>query len=721
MRGLDHRHARTADAILGIRGKGGATGRIGTVGRAAHHGGRIDLDLGQLARQQFGGRRLAHAQHEQVVEVADDLAGLGPVADARLDVGERLRVGGDLHTGAAALVDHRDEFIAHEFVEFVGMDVDRHLRARRRTGQSVIDAEFIDMPSDGDQIREHRIPDGRGHLRIGERVQADIDHRALADDLHPIENRTRVVEIGVVRGEQLCDLAGGELFQQGQERGDDLVEIGTVVADGRTEAIQNRIVNAGLREIVFEGNRRVVLAADRAARKAGLAIGVPVAKAQALLPGLTVLDARPDEDRAALERLALWLQQRITPIVAIEGADGLVLDTTGADHLHGGEAVMLRDIVRRLLGAGITACTAVADTLGAAHAVARTTRGTAIIIPPGGHAEALADLPVASLRLPAETVAGLTDLGLTRIRDLTNAPRAPLALRFGETLAHRLDQVYGRLDEPILPIRPVDPVVVSRNFAEPIAAAETIARYIGKLVPPLCTALEERGLGARRLDLLLHRVDSRMEAVRIAMAAPVRDTTRLIRLLCERIETIDPGFGIERMELVAVLAEPMERRQTVSSLIEEPSADLSGLMDTLANRLGGAALYRVIPVESDVPERSVQRVPPLAPTTDAAWPEGWPRPTRLLPRPEPIETMAMLPDHPPVFFVWRGIRRKVKCADGPERVFGEWWQGDAELTAARDYFRVEDTSGERFWIYRAGDGEHGETGSQRWFLHGLFA
>ncbi|MFE8874170.1 DUF6504 family protein [Acetobacter persici] len=470
-----------------------------------------------------------------------------------------------------------------------------------------------------------------------------------------------------------------------------------------------------------DGTRRVVLAADRAARKSGLSIGMPLAKAQALLPNLSVMDARPDEDRAALERLALWLQQRVTPIVAVSGTDGLVLDTTGADHLLGGEAVMLRDIVRRLLGAGISARSAVADTLGAAYAVTRTTPGTAIVVLPGEHATVLANLPVAALRLPAETVSGLADLGLTRIRDLETAPRAPLVLRFGTDLTRRLDQAFGRVDEPILPIRPADPVAVWRNFAEPIAAAETIVRYIGKLVPPLCTRLEERGLGARRLDLLLHRVDSAVQAVRVTLARPIRDPKHLLRLLSERIETIEPGFGIERMDLVAVLAEPTERRQQVSSLIEEPEADLSGLVDTLANWLGEGALYRVVPVESDVPERSVQRVPPLAPITDATWPEGWPRPTRLLPRPEPIETMAMLPDHPPVFFVWRGIRRKVKCADGPERVFGEWWRGDAELTAARDYFRVEDTSGERFWIYRAGDGEHGETGSQRWFLHGLFA
>jgi protein ImuB len=193
-------------------------------------------------------------------------------------------------------------------------------------------------------------------------------------------------------------------------------------------------------------------------------------------------------------------------------------------------------------------------------------------------------------------------------------------------------------------------------------------------------------------------------------------------------------------------AEPLAPKQTISSLTEEPEADVSGLIDTLANRVGEQRLYRFAPVACDVPERSVCRVAPTAPDTGEAWPNHWPRPARLLPAPEPIETVALLPDRPPVSFTWRGVRRRVKCADGPERVFGEWWKRDAELSAVRDYFRVEDAAGERFWIYRAGDGEdaprfetrrcraaarrdslragrRGEdaaTGAHRWFLHGIF-
>ncbi|MFT9073204.1 Y-family DNA polymerase [Gluconobacter potus] len=469
-----------------------------------------------------------------------------------------------------------------------------------------------------------------------------------------------------------------------------------------------------------EGRRRVVLSVDLAARKAGVRPGTPVAKAQALYPDLIIMDADQEGDRTGLEKLALWFQQRIAPLVAVDAPDGLVLDTTGTDHLHGGEPTLLAEMVRRLQDAGITAKAVIADTLGAAHALARYGRARTLVVPTGETAAAIADLPIEALRLPDNMIEGLRTLGVATIAPLAAMPRAPLALRFGADVARRLDQAYGRISEAILPVRPVDPVTVSRNFAEPIGAAETIARYIGKLVPPLCQGLEERGQGARRLDLVLQRVDSRTEAIRIATATPVRDVKRLTRLLCEKIETIDPGFGIERMVLTATLAEPIAPRQKISSLIAEEEPDVSDLIDTLANRVGHHSLYRFAPVESDVPERSFCRVPALAPDDQKDWPHHWPRPTRLLPRPEPIETMAVLPDHPPVFFVWRGVRRKVRCADGPERVFGEWWQGDAELTTVRDYFRLEDTSGERFWVYRSGDGEHGETGSQGWFLHGIF-
>lgn len=469
-----------------------------------------------------------------------------------------------------------------------------------------------------------------------------------------------------------------------------------------------------------DGRRRVVLATDAAAHAAGLRIGMPASKAQALVPGLIVHDAEPEADVDALERLALWALRRYTPIAAADPPDGIVIDTTGADHLHGGEAAMLADMVKRLGAAGLTARAAVADTWGAAHALARFGGRTSFVVPSGKTAQAILPLPIAALRLPALTIESLRRLGFETIADLAGTPRAALALRFGPEPGRRLDQAFGRVSEPIEPIRPDEIVEVRRGFAEPIGAAETIARYTGKLVAELCAELETRGQGARRLDLLFFRVDNRIEVIRIGTATPVRDVKRLTRLLTDKIETIDPGFGIELMRLAATVAEPLRANQMISSLTEAPEPDVSDVIDILANRVGEDRLYRFAPVQSDLPERSVQRIAPMAPDTGEGWPGHWPRPSRLLPRPEPIETVALLPDHPPVTFTWRGVRRRVKRADGPERVFGEWWKRDAELAAVRDYFQVEDENGERYWVYRAGDGEDAATGSHKWFMHGIF-
>lgn len=479
------------------------------------------------------------------------------------------------------------------------------------------------------------------------------------------------------------------------------------------------------------GRRRVVLAADAVALRAGARVGMPVAQATALVPGLALRDADPDGDAAALDRLALWALRRYTPIASSDPPDGLVIDTTGADHLHGGEAALLADLVARLAAASIAACAAVADTRGAAHAAARWLARPTLVVPPGATREMLAPLPIAALRLPPEIVDGLRVLGLERIGDLAARPRAPLALRFGPEVGRRLDQAFGRLTEPITPLRPPDPIEATRAFAEPIGAAETIARYIARLVDEIVAGLGLRGVGARRLDLLCFRVDAGVAAVRVGVSQPTRDPRHLSRLLTDRIEAIDPGFGIERMTLVVAIAEPMVARQAVSSLVAEIVPDVSDLIDTLANRVGAPLLYRVAPRPSDVPERSVARIDPLAPTDGTDWgnaedhgsdeSDAWPRPARLFRAPEPIETVALLPDYLPETFTWRGVRRRVRRADGPERIFGEWWSRDTEMAAVRDYFRVEDEAGERFWIFRAGDGEDLETGTQRWFLHGIFA
>ncbi len=467
------------------------------------------------------------------------------------------------------------------------------------------------------------------------------------------------------------------------------------------------------------GRRREVVAANAAALKVGLRIGIPATKAQALVKELIIHHADSAADTEALERLAVW-GLRYSPIVAADDPDGLVIDATGASHLHGGEDAMLADIIERMESVGIVARAAMADTLGSAHALARFAARPVLVVPGGKGAERIKPLPIAALRLPADIVDDLRRLGFERIADLMATPRAPLTLRFGPELGRRLDQATGRTGEPIEPVRPPDIIEAQQLFAEPIGAGETIARYVAKLTVKLCQELEVRGLGARRLDLLFGLVDNRVQAIRVGTAQPVRDVKRLTRLLCDKIEKVDPGFGIEIMRLAATAAEPFAIKQTISSLIDEPETDVSGLIDVLSNRVGETRLYRFAPVASDVPERSVQRIAAASPETGGGWPTHWPRPSRLLAPPERIETVALLPDHPPVNFTWRGIRRRVRRADGPERVFGEWWKRDAELIAVRDYFQVEDDAGERFWIFRAGDGKDAATGSHKWFLHGIF-
>lgn len=470
-----------------------------------------------------------------------------------------------------------------------------------------------------------------------------------------------------------------------------------------------------------EAGRRVVRAVDAAARAAGLRIGMAATMAQTLVPDLVLQDADPAADRALLDRLALWMHRSFAPIVAADPPDGIVLESSGADHLHGGEAAMLATLCGKLAGAGFHAHAAIADHRGAAHALARFAAPAQRFSLPGRAAADIAALPLAALRLAPAVVEALHLLGFARIGDLSAEPRAPLALRFGPELGRRLDQAHGRIAEPIAAIRPPARIAARLAFAEPIAAAETIARCIGTLAARLCESLESKGLGARHLDLLCQRVDRRAQALRVGTALPLRDVRRMTRLLCDRIETIDPGFGIEAMTLTAIATERLAPSQVASCLIEEAVADVSDLIDLLANRVGAGNLYRLAPVPSDVAERAVRRIPPLAPPTGADWPLQWPRPARLLTPPEPIETVALLPDHPPVFFTWRGVRRRVHCADGPERIFGEWWKRDAEQAAVRDYFRIEADGGERYWVFRAGDGRDAQTGSQRWFLHGIFA
>lgn len=468
------------------------------------------------------------------------------------------------------------------------------------------------------------------------------------------------------------------------------------------------------------GRRRAIAHMNLAAAKTGLRVGQAVAHATALTPGLVLHDLDADADHAALLRLALWAQRLYSPTVAADAPDGLVIDATGCAHLFGGEEAMLIDIRRRLAKAGLSAQTAIADSWGGAHALARFSRRAVFVSAPGAVGRDLHPLPAEALRLPVDLVTALAKLGFDTIGELEATPKGPLTHRLGLEPVRRLDRAFGREAEPIEPVFAPETLRAARVFAEPIGASETMARYLTELTAELCAALEARNLGAKVLDAFFFRVDNRIESARVGMAAPSRDALRLARLLIEKLERVDPGFGIERMVLAAPGAEPLAYRQDDALAAHTARSDLSALIDTLSNRLGPEHVYRLASADSDLPERSVRKAPALERPAAFSWPADWPRPTRLFRHPEPIDTVALLPDQPPASFTWRGVRRRVSRADGPERVFGEWWKADAELARSRDYYQVEDQAGERYWIYRDGDGEDLETGSQRWFIVGVF-
>jgi protein ImuB len=309
-------------------------------------------------------------------------------------------------------------------------------------------------------------------------------------------------------------------------------------------------------------------------------------------------------------------------------------------------------------------------------------------------------------------------LGLERIGDLTAMPRGPLVRRFGRDVTLKLDQALGHAPEPIDPIVPRDAPSATLRFAEPIGAAETIARATTELLDQLVEQLREAGLGARALLLICERVDRREERVAIGAARATRDKGHLLRLLACRIEAIDPGFGIDAMRLVAARTEALGATAVPGDLAaREPVPELSQLIDLIVGRIGEQRLYRLSAVESDVPERCVRKVAPL--DTPNFWPEKWPRPPRLLPRPEPVEhVVSDLPDAPPRRFTWRGKTHRLVSGDGPERIYGEWWKRGAERDAVRDYFRVEDDTGARFWLFRRGDGQDPRTGDLSWWIQG---
>lgn len=502
-------------------------------------------------------------------------------------------------------------------------------------------------------------------------------------------------------------------------------------------AVERRRAEASVQAVVTsERGRRVI--AGLAAGVAGLVPGMTLADARALAPDLAIADWEAGADRAALRGLAAWCV-RYTPLVAFDPAsaclrDGiggdaaLWLDATGASHLFGGDAAMVADLVNRLAGFGYTARACMADTPGIAWAVTRAaaTDRADVVVPPKAGLDAVARLPVSALRVPAATVEALARSGLRRIGDVSGLPRAPLAARFGVDLGRRLDQAAGSLHEPIDPLSPPAPHRVRLGLPEPVGLREDIEHGVRRLLTRLCERLERERAGLRRLRVDFFRAEGDVRSLAVGTGRPVRDPAALFRLIAEHLDRLDPGFGIDVMVLEA---ERVEGRETAQKDLAGPVAGDVGegvqdLVDRLTNRLGEDKVHRLEPVESHIPERG-ERPAPVE--SVARWPGAAappvPRPPRLLRRPEPVEATALLPDHPPARFRWRGVDYRIARAAGPERIAPEWWEdlaaGRPRGGRTRDYFRVEGTGGQRFWLYREGLAERGE--APQWFVHGLFA
>ncbi len=467
------------------------------------------------------------------------------------------------------------------------------------------------------------------------------------------------------------------------------------------------------------GRREEVVSACVGARALGIHPGMAATHARALVSDLDFRPAEPAADAALLDRLALLAVRRWSPIAAVTPTDGLWIDLAGCDHLHGGEERFCARLIAFCRRAGFTARVAVADTAGAAHALARFGRDELTRIEPRATAEAIAPLPVAALRLAPSALAAARKFGFERIADLLPVARGPLARRLGLAAITRLDQALGAVAEPITPREDAQVPVVERRLLEPIGTAEAIEQVMHDLLDDLAVVLQARGLGARSLRLTGLRVDGGEQVVAVGTSRPTREVSHLLRLFKLRIERIDPGMGLEHFRLVASHTEPLDAVDLGAVLAGETLVrDPARLVDVIAGRIGVRSVFRIAPVESHVPERAVVHSDPNE--RPGNWP-AWQRPIRLFARPEPLlHVMALLPDQPPRRFEWRGKTYTVVAGDGPERVHGEWWRRDAEVWAVRDYYRVEDEEGGRYWLFRRGDGFEEDTGDLSWWIHGLF-
>lgn len=458
----------------------------------------------------------------------------------------------------------------------------------------------------------------------------------------------------------------------------------------------------------------------------GLEPGLTLADARARVPDLAVADHDPAADLAWLEAIADGCA-RYTPMVAVDPPDGLLLDITGCAHLFGGEAALAADAEARLGRAGLTVRHAFADTGDGARALAHFQA-----LPAADEAAAIRRLPVAALGLDPEAELGLRRAGLKTVGDLACRPLAGVAARFGEEAVTALRRLLGEADCPIAPRRKQPAVRVERRFAEPVARTDYALTVLAELAGEAAERLEERKAGGRRFEAVFFRSDGLARRLAVETSQPTRDVPLVMRLFRERIEglrdPIDPGFGFDMIRLAVPVAEPLAAAQLRLEGGAVHAAEVAALVDRLSTRLGRGRVRRFRPRDTHIPEQAQLSLPAVAAGAPALWPDPVPgdpplRPIHLFDPPQPIEVVAEVPDGPPHRFRWRRDLHEVRRFEGPERIAFEWWRrkdgavDQAGLT--RDYYRVEDARGRRFWIFR--HGLYDEKPDPGWYLHGLFA
>jgi protein ImuB len=501
------------------------------------------------------------------------------------------------------------------------------------------------------------------------------------------------------------------------------------IARTREESPEHPIVVYGKR-----GNVELLVAVDAAAEALGLAPGLALAQARTMHPDFAAVEEDAEADSRLLETIADWCL-RYTPLAACDPPDGLLLDIGGCAHLYGGEGALITDLGARLERTGFAYSLAVAGSIGTAWAAAHY--GKPASYPNGAERELLGPLPLAALRLDGAIIASLARVGLKRIGDIVDLPRSPLAARFGIDLLRQLDRALGTELEPLNPRLPVAPYAAEQRFAEPIAREDDVLGTVERLAGRLKVALERCGDGARRIELALFRTDGEVRRIAAGCSRPLRDPRDIRALFAERLtalaDALDPGFGFDMARLSVPVAEPCPPEQIdIGGTAKDGETDR--LVDRLSARLGASRVRKLIAQDSHIPEIAAASVP-----AQVGRAKGWgefrrfraetklsPRPLRLLPRPESIEAVAEVPDGPPLRFRWRRALHEVIAAEGPERIEGAWWSehgGHPSGNLARDYFRVEDKAGLRFWLFRSGlyrDLTQGAA-APSWFLHGTYA